>query len=364
LESDFQVLGDERMVEASKAVNILHHASWAMKDLEEVTKEFLGPPTDLVDRSIILQDLLDCAAVAKPKELRAPKEFAILANSPATTSGFADERMEMTLAFGTTARAKANGAQTGAIHSEVESTNTVRTEKSKSDLGSIRMVWLHEDPTHTGTSPIRLQKAGKRGVVTGKARGRGNCELQFIPKASERRGPHSRRNGLAMVLAFESAKGLDSDLEERAVYIVKSEEADERTQRLAIDWKRPIVNKIEFGLGRAVALRGDIVADVFDAVSEELAFLQLKGDAIFHEDVADAFKQLKQSSEKSSPKEDIVDNDTTAKVRSTIRVTRAVESLPFATKDLHHASIKRRGIARAKRHHRPTPFLVVRREKR
>jgi hypothetical protein len=29
---------------------------------------------------------------------------------------------------------------------------------------------------------------------------------------------------------------------------------------------------------------------------------------------------------------------------------------------LHHASIKRRGIARAKRHHRPTPFLIIGRE--
>jgi hypothetical protein len=66
------------------------------------------------------------------------------------------------------------------------------------------------------------------------------------------------------------------------------------------------------------------VTDVFDAVSKELAFLQLESDAIFHEDIAYAFKQLKQGSEKSSPKEVVINNDTTAKVCGTIRVARAV----------------------------------------
>jgi hypothetical protein len=108
------------------------------------------------------------------------------------------------------------------------------------------MVRLHEDPTHAGTGPICLQEARERGVVLGKARGRGNGELQFVPEASERRRPHSGRNRLAMMLAFEGAKGLDPNLKERTVDVVKSEEADEGTQRLAIGWKGPIVNKIEF----------------------------------------------------------------------------------------------------------------------
>jgi hypothetical protein len=104
------------------------------------------------------------------------------------------------------------------------------------------------------------------------------------------------------------------------------------------------------------------VTGAFDAVSKELAFLQLESDAIFHEDIAHAFKQLKQGSKKSSPKEDVINNDTTAKVCGVIRVARAAQSLPFITKDLRYASIKRRGIARAKRHHRPAPFLIVGRE--
>jgi hypothetical protein len=78
--------------------------------LEKITKEFLGPTTDLMNRPIVFKNLLDGTAIAEPKELVAPKEFAVLADSPSTTTGFADERMEMTLAFGATARAKANGA--------------------------------------------------------------------------------------------------------------------------------------------------------------------------------------------------------------------------------------------------------------
>jgi hypothetical protein len=104
------------------------------------------------------------------------------------------------------------------------------------------------------------------------------------------------------------------------------------------------------------------VTDAFDAVSKELAFLQLESDAMFHEDIACAFKQLKQGSKKSSPKEDVINDDATAKVCGAIRVARAAQSLPFITKDLHHASVKRRGIARAKRHHRPAPFRIIGRE--
>jgi hypothetical protein len=104
------MLGNERMIEASKAVDIPHHTSWSMEDLEKITKEFLGPTTDLMNRPIVFKDLLDGTAIAEPKELGAPKEFAVLADSPSTTTGFADERMEMTLAFSATARAKVNGA--------------------------------------------------------------------------------------------------------------------------------------------------------------------------------------------------------------------------------------------------------------
>ncbi len=58
-----------------------------------------------------------------------------------------------------------------------------------------------------------------------------------------------------MMLAFESAKRLDADLEEGAIYIVEGEEADEGTQGLAADGERPIVDEIELGFGRTIAVR-------------------------------------------------------------------------------------------------------------
>jgi hypothetical protein len=58
------VLGDESIViMTSKAIDISHHPSWAMEHLKEVTEEFLSPATDLMNGSIILQDLFDGAAV-------------------------------------------------------------------------------------------------------------------------------------------------------------------------------------------------------------------------------------------------------------------------------------------------------------
>jgi hypothetical protein len=87
-------------------------------------------------------------------------------------------------------------------------------------------------------------------------------------------------------------------------------------------------------------------------------------DPAFHKDIIDAFEQTKQSSKGSSPEKDVIDNDLTSnKVRGARRVTRAVKSLPFATKDLHDTSMQRRSIAGAKRHHRPAPLFVVGPEK-
>jgi hypothetical protein len=65
--------------------------------------------------------------------------------------------------------------------------------------------------------------------------------------------------------------------------------------------KRPIRDEVKFRLGRAVAIGGDVMTNIFDAVGEKLAFLQLKSHAIFHEDIANTFKQAEKSSENSSP---------------------------------------------------------------
>ena len=73
LEDNLEVLGDKRVVKASKAVNISHHdVRWAMENLKEVSKKLLGPAADLVNRAVTFQNFFCGTAIVKPKELGAP----------------------------------------------------------------------------------------------------------------------------------------------------------------------------------------------------------------------------------------------------------------------------------------------------
>ena len=95
-----------------------------------------------------------------------------------------------------------------------------------------------------------------------------------------------------MVLTFEGSEGFDANLEKRAIDIVEGEKADERAERLTIGRDWPIGYQIKLGFGWAVAIGGDVMADVLNAVREKLAFLELESDLIFHEDVTNAGEQL------------------------------------------------------------------------
>jgi hypothetical protein len=110
LESNLKVLSDKGVVEPSKAIDVSHHARWAMENLKEVTKKLLGPAADLMNGPVVFQDFFDGTAVAEPKEFRAPEEFAVLANTPAPAAGFAYKRMVVALSFGATAGAEADRA--------------------------------------------------------------------------------------------------------------------------------------------------------------------------------------------------------------------------------------------------------------
>jgi hypothetical protein len=93
-----------------------------------------------------------------------------LTDGPASTSGFTNERVKMAFSLAAAARAKSNRAQTSPVHSEVESTGTLGTERRKCDDRSFRVVGLHENPAHPSAGPIRLKKARKRRVITSKTR--------------------------------------------------------------------------------------------------------------------------------------------------------------------------------------------------
>jgi len=49
-----KVLGDKRVVEASKTIDVAHHARRAMKHLKEASEKFLGPAADLMDFAVAL----------------------------------------------------------------------------------------------------------------------------------------------------------------------------------------------------------------------------------------------------------------------------------------------------------------------
>ena len=79
LEGNREVLGDERVtIIVSKAVDISHHMRRLMEYLKEVTKKFLDPSTNLMDRPIIFKDFLDGTAVAAPKEFNTSNRNELL----------------------------------------------------------------------------------------------------------------------------------------------------------------------------------------------------------------------------------------------------------------------------------------------
>jgi hypothetical protein len=115
-----------------------------------------------MDGTVALQNFFQGTAITNPKELGAPKDHEVLADSPATASSFAEERVEMPFSFGAAARSKSNEAKMSAIHGQIEDACTIGTEQSKGDCGGIGVVRLHEDPAHAGASPIGLEKTRKR----------------------------------------------------------------------------------------------------------------------------------------------------------------------------------------------------------
>jgi hypothetical protein len=112
-------------------------------------EKFLGPAMDLVDLTVVFEDLLHCAAVAEPIKVRAPKVFAALADRPATSAGFANKGMVTVLTVIAAARANADGSETGAAYQEVKEIVATLFENGQGGerVGSVGR--LHEDVADT-----------------------------------------------------------------------------------------------------------------------------------------------------------------------------------------------------------------------
>jgi hypothetical protein len=70
---------------------------------------------------------------------------------------------------------------------------------------------------------------------------------------------------------------LELDFEPGTVFVIEVAELDERMQGLAGGWEWPIIDHVEFGLRGAVAVAGQIMANVFNTFLEEITFAQFQG---------------------------------------------------------------------------------------
>jgi hypothetical protein len=83
-------------------------------------------------------------------------------------------------------------------------------------------------------------------------------DLQFKPLDRKGRSPLNKRDKLTVAEAFKRAERFDANFEKRAVAIVECQETDKEDEAGA----GPVVDQIQLGLGRAVSISGDVVADI------------------------------------------------------------------------------------------------------
>eukprot|EP00977_Amphora_coffeiformis_P000134 scaffold36_cov102-Amphora_coffeaeformis.AAC.1 len=119
---------------------------------------------------------------------------------------------------------------------------------------------------------------------------------------------------------------------------VEVEETDEGMEGLATGGYGPIADGVVLGGGRAVTSWAEVVANPFDAVEEEVAFLGVEGEAPFGKDVVNdlAVAGL-----------DEVDKDCGG---VNVREPGAEEGLPFLAHQEHEGCVAGRGIHWAKGH--------------
>ena len=155
---------------------------------------------------------------------------------------------------------------------------------------------------------------------------------------------------------------LDANFKEGTINIVEQHKANKGTEGLTGSGKRPIGDQIEFGLGRAIAIRSDVVADILNPVGEEFTFLQLESDTVLHKDRTYTFKIRQKSVKRRRPEENIV-SDSPAAFMSCINGSAFFEKAVILTaKDEHHASVKSRSVARPERHHSESILFPIRSE--
>eukprot|EP00977_Amphora_coffeiformis_P014203 scaffold3931_cov172-Amphora_coffeaeformis.AAC.4 len=220
-----------------EGVDIGHHGGGPMDCGPIVHEEFLGPATELVAGSLIGGNGLDGIAVADPVEVAAPDVGVDDGEAPSTSCNFTDKGVG-----------------------------------------------------HAGLGPVGFEEGGERAIVTAEERIQQEGGLEGVEGLQEVGSPGQKGNGFAMVGVDEGAEGSNAGFEVGDEAGVEVEEANERMEGLAAGRYRPIADGVVLGRGRAVTVRAEVVANPFDAVEEEVAFLGVEGEAPFSEDMTDALE--------------------------------------------------------------------------
>ena len=101
--------------------------------------------------------------------------------------------------------------------------------------------------------------------------------------------------------------------------------------------------------GGAVAIGGDVMADVFKTALEEVTFREFERHLILGEDLADAVQVVQQGGDVAGEQQDVVDDDTATFVGG-VGVKGVEQRVPLVLQLPHHGSVYGWGIHGPERH--------------
>eukprot|EP00977_Amphora_coffeiformis_P024068 scaffold15024_cov155-Amphora_coffeaeformis.AAC.2 len=286
-----------------EGVDIGHHGGGPVDCGPIIHEELLGPATELVAGSLIGGNGLDGIAVADPVEVAAPDVGVDDGETPSTGCNFADEGVVVGLGGGAMVGSHEDGLQAGGSKGFVEG-NRGRVgngeegdgvgggngEEGDGVGGGSGVFRLYEDEGHASLGPVGLEEGGERAIITAEELIRQEGGFEGVEGLEEVRRPGQKGDGFAMVGADEGTEGSNAGFEVGDEAGVEVEEADEGMEGLATGGYGPIADGVILGGGRTVTIRAEVVANPFDAVEEEVAFLGVEGEAPFSEDMADALE--------------------------------------------------------------------------
>jgi hypothetical protein len=89
---------------------------------------------------------------------------------------------------------------------------------------------------------------------------------------------------------------------------------DEGVQSLAGGREWPVGDHIKFRFGKAIAVAGSVMANVFDTLFEEVTFAELERETALLADLEAALKTIQQFGFVDGVQQDVVNDDTIASV--------------------------------------------------